>query len=311
MNISITKKCNLNCSYCFAHKENSHISIENFNYFLDFCQKSNIQQLRVIGGEPTQHPKLEKLFGMTSRAKHIKGVHMFTNGIFSPSVRETINQKKDELDLSFLLNVNEPDVVGEDKYKIIENNINYLNKNFRLRLGINIYKKDYDYEHFIKLIKKFDIDKVRVTNAVMKCEKPKNYYLENKEIFFNFINDMHEIGITPGLDCNSIPPCLLSKDELKTATIKCDNYFGQLICRPVIDVLPDLSVIRCFGCENGNNSDDPPNLKDFNSHEMLIQHFEDKEKEFEDFILFEECKNCPTYEKNNIACGCKKYLREK
>ena len=69
-NLEITRICNLQCNYCFAkdslsetHQPGSQklISLKSFENHLDFLDRSNIDQIRLIGGEPTMHPQFDEI----------------------------------------------------------------------------------------------------------------------------------------------------------------------------------------------------------------------------------------------------------
>ena len=66
MNLMVNNYCNLHCPYRFAQEEMHskkvmNITIENYKIFLDFLKKNDMDSVRLIGGEPTLHPDLDKL----------------------------------------------------------------------------------------------------------------------------------------------------------------------------------------------------------------------------------------------------------
>ena len=85
MNLLINNYCNLKCSYCFAQeemhsKEAMNITMENFCKYLDFLKKSNITEVRFIGGEPTLHPELEKLIDKVEVLDKVKKLILLPYG---------------------------------------------------------------------------------------------------------------------------------------------------------------------------------------------------------------------------------------
>lgn len=70
------------------------------------------------------------------------------------------------------------------------------------------------------------------------------------EFYHKLLNE----GILPFYDCNAIPKCIFTPQEYKSLKQKIDalerediNLTSELKnCSPVIDILPDLSIIRCF-----------------------------------------------------------------
>ena len=92
-NISLTSACDLGCSFCFAgggrsSVEPRHISSEDFDVALDFLHDSDIGEARLLGGEPTQHPRFPELVGRAlDRGFRVK---VFTNGLMSDEALNTL-----------------------------------------------------------------------------------------------------------------------------------------------------------------------------------------------------------------------------
>ena len=61
MNIIINNYCNLTCEYCFAkdvmEEQRQQMTLEQFQWALDFLDASNDGNIRIVGGEPTLHPQ--------------------------------------------------------------------------------------------------------------------------------------------------------------------------------------------------------------------------------------------------------------
>ncbi|MCK4269460.1 MAG: radical SAM protein, partial [Methanogenium sp.] len=107
-NLLITSKCNRKCSFCFArqrltsNKENSNISRENIRKVMAFNKASGINQLRLLGGEPSVHPEfIDIVDEALSKKFH---VHVFTNGMFPVHVADHLAGLPDE-SISFLCNI--------------------------------------------------------------------------------------------------------------------------------------------------------------------------------------------------------------
>ena len=68
-NLCITSLCNRSCSrYCFAGlnvmrrpDQAAHMDWTVFCTALDFIQRSTIDSVRILGGEPTLHPQFERM----------------------------------------------------------------------------------------------------------------------------------------------------------------------------------------------------------------------------------------------------------
>ena len=84
MNIMMNNICNLRCSYCFAQNEMTehtpeHISEENFRTFLDFLKENKFPTVRMIGGEPTLHPRIIDFINIVIDYGCFEDILIFTN----------------------------------------------------------------------------------------------------------------------------------------------------------------------------------------------------------------------------------------
>lgn len=87
-NLVVSSACNLQCAYCFAsdylhtaRPDARFISLAAFENRLDFLDRSGIETIRLIGGEPTLHPQFAELLAHAQRrGKHIL---VFTHGLLA------------------------------------------------------------------------------------------------------------------------------------------------------------------------------------------------------------------------------------
>src|SRR5689334_2712580 len=96
-NLEIASICNLNCPFCFAHKymveavrdhKDKFISIRDYQLHLDFLDRSNIDQVRLIGGEPTLHPEFPLLIQLAQERN--KKIAVFSNGLMPPKALQSL-----------------------------------------------------------------------------------------------------------------------------------------------------------------------------------------------------------------------------
>jgi organic radical activating enzyme len=86
-NLVITSVCNLHCDYCFARgslgetEDGAFISIKAFQERLDFLERSDIKDARLIGGEPGLHPCFGELIQMAER--RFQNIVVFSNGVLN------------------------------------------------------------------------------------------------------------------------------------------------------------------------------------------------------------------------------------
>lgn len=88
-NLIISNACSLHCSYCFARdyleaskvQPTPFLSIEAYKERLDFLARSEINEARLIGGEPTLHPQFAELLQYAD--ERFPKIVVFSNGLIS------------------------------------------------------------------------------------------------------------------------------------------------------------------------------------------------------------------------------------
>ncbi len=127
----LTHHCNLNCACCDHFcpiAEEWYLDIDKFENDLKAIQKlfpNKVDQIRLTGGEPTLHPKVEKFFGITRKYFPEAEILLYTNGLLLKSIKD-----------SFWAECN-------------KNNI---------KLSITQYPISMDYEELEKLIHSYNVE---------------------------------------------------------------------------------------------------------------------------------------------------------
>ena len=270
MNIMCNQVCNFTCPYCFANefvgrseeslrKDKSQITLENFQKAVDFAVKSKEDRIGLIGGEPLLHPQFEKLVEIAINTP-VRTVHLFTNGVFLDKYFHLLGSDK----FTILINVNSPEDVGEKQYKKVVENIDYLvNKMHakkKISVGVNIYKEDMNFDFMTSIIKRFGFNRLRlaitVPNTNNKREESAIEYFQRMKVpTFKLFEELYELGCMPSYDCNGMPICITTDEEKKwlrkfwefEEKMGFCNITENHRCHSVIDILPNLDVVRCFG----------------------------------------------------------------
>lgn len=315
-NIAITETCNLHCKYCFANeyvnKQSNNITKENFIKAKDFILSSDEfnGRIGIIGGEPTVHPQFNELLLNLEQDARVKSVTIFTNGIRIDEFLPLCAKDK----FKFLINLNSPDDIGSNAYSKILNNIRLLissGKQNDLTLGLNIYKPDLDFKFYIQALEKFGLQTSRLSITVpngehaVEIERHKKF----KAILYNIIVELMYRGIRFLIDCNKPPVCIFTEEEIDKLEMigACDLRKPHGIdlstckCNPVIDIMPDLTAIRCFGLSGISKV----NISDFKSISELRQYYL---KNFDEKLIAvptkKECKTCELFTRQNCNSGC-------
>lgn len=321
-NLMITKQCNLRCTYCFANEfVNQQGDIMTYNDFLkclDFLSCDPLERIGIIGGEPTLHPDLKQMLIrlIDSPFAH---VCLFTNGILLDRYFNELRNSKFQI----LINLNSPKMTGENNFCRSVDNARIMINNLYMRdqvtFGLNVYSPEMDYEYIIDVLKELKQKKLRISIAVPNLGgdreiDPLDYFEKMKPIVKRIVLNLLEIGVAPWFDCNYIPGCIIDENDKVLAAkyssvIERSNLLKMNpICQPVVDILPDLRAVRCFGMSDYYKI----NLFDFRDISEIRRHFASKLDGLAyQIIPSNKCKDCIDYKSGKCSGGCYAYRSAK
>ena len=314
MNILLNNYCNLQCPYCFQWKvlkqKHQNITIENFKWLLNFLEKSNEHEVRLIGGEPTLHPQFIEILQEQLFDDNIERIHIFTNGTFNERIlKQIINQNKIKK-VSLLLNINDLSIYPNKTLdENLKKNIKLMKLNgVQMTQGINIYDKNQDFSYFFEIVDEFQIKDIRWTITTPThlenfdmIEYFKERYPKQKE----FLKIQIDKRLFPHPDCNNIPNCVWDNEMYQMFSVTLPQNIENRSCNVVLDVQPDMKVIRCFMF-----SEYPIDIKKFkNTNELREFFINNIDKKLEGVFKYNYCKNCYFYKINKHSCGCKQFYK--
>jgi len=111
-NLIITTGCNLNCEYCFARETSRgfkpgkrEMKMSSLDGILKFLKKSGIDELRLLGGEPSLHSQFLSIirYGLENGFN----IRIFSNGLMNEELLSEINSLQNHR-LSFIINIVDP-----------------------------------------------------------------------------------------------------------------------------------------------------------------------------------------------------------
>ena len=320
MNILLNTYCNLKCKYCFAKKIikseelPKQISMDNFEKYLDFCINSKSYTVELIGGEPLIIPNIEEYLYRIYKRGIFKKIIIFSNGTYNKNVNSILDKYNKLIPISLLINVNAKDDIGTELYENLKNNLDYMDENnIDYDLGINLYKKEQNYMDFINLASEHHKRAIRwalaspcdINNLISRKEMFYHHYHNMMDTVLDFLKAAYERNIKTEIDCSAIPLCTLDDLQLRKIATYSPVLLSHHICLPSLDVLPDLSVIRCFAMCN----DMRVPLSDFKSDKDIFRYFIKNIDMSRNNIAMDECQNCDIYSKFRRCCGCLKLSR--
>ena len=336
-NIMVNEACNLRCPYCFAeefvNKSTKEMTIEDFRKALAFVlSDEDERQVGIIGGEPLLYSHIDEAMRIAINDSRTEYVMIYTNAVdldrLAPDILE--NPK-----FRMLVNCNSPEDMGEAAFeKMCRNLLSFAydhNGTRRFRLSVNLYKPDFDYSYVIPLVQEIDFDVVRLSVSVpqkgdLKGKTPLEYFHDMKLVAMRFVCDMVRLSVITGFDCNFLPACVLSEDERESMLPAKDVFYDALKkmysdmfwdraiiceihnCSPVIDILPDLKAIRCFGLSEYTKQD----IRNFRSLTHLAEYYiHNVDRPACALTSSPECEDCNSSINGDCSGGCLLFKADK
>jgi hypothetical protein len=304
-NLLITTVCNRDCPYCFARgkirSENAtrFISLEDVDRVVGFLEKSGVNTISLLGGEPTLHPSFCEIFDRIRN--HGFSVDLFTNGLMGDKAIACL-AAADPDRLIVTVNVNHPESTPRHELQQVRGVLEKLGK--KAMVGFNIAAPDVDMGFLVELIRTTGITRcVRLGlahpiaggngNAAMS---PRGSLAVGSRIV-EFARECDEQNISIAFDCGFLF-CMFSDEEMGRLVRYRSNM--EFSCRPAIDIGPDLDVWRCFPLYRRYRK----KLTDFNSFKDVEKHFDSKLLWLSAHGCLPGCRGCRYLLRGQCSGGC-------
>lgn len=307
MNLVITKACNRKCPYCFAKSEvelgqsvaQQNISIENVKRFLSFLKKSHMGGLKLLGGEPTLHPKYTEIVDLG--IKDDIHVTTFTNGLWPQKVIDYYKASKYER-FSFVFNVNEQKLRSKDEYKRLSKSLKAVAP--KSALGFNIFEEDFDLTFLCDIIDEFKLQprvRIGMASPIVGCD---NHSISTKALpnfakrlveQLRYLDSRNVIAV---FDCG-FTFCMFDEEDVKDIVYStAHGLFSK--CTFIGDVDYKLNVWPCFPLSNIPHV----NLNDFKNYHELHNFYDEKLRGIRRIGSKDECLTCRFMKRNQCCGGC-------
>lgn len=255
-NLAIAGVCNLKCPYCFAKgflqetkagSAPTFISLPAFEERLDFLERSGIEQVRLIGGEPTLHPQFPELLHRVRQRK--KSLLVFSHGLIpEPALRAL--EAFPPAECTVLINMNAANTDrGLSATAQSRRHTTVRRLGPRALLGFNIYTTRFHLDELLALIKEADCHKaIRLGLAHTTlagdnaCLHPKHYPIVGQRLA-QFARIAAATGVVLEFDCGFVR-CMFAPADLESL-----HRFNADLgwhCNPILDVDLNGQVIHCF-----------------------------------------------------------------
>ncbi|NOU18117.1 MAG: radical SAM protein [Bacteroidales bacterium] len=318
-NIILTNNCNIKCPFCFATENNYGITKntkEEFN-IIDIWKLTPFlkdKTLKLCGGEPTLNKNIIPI--IEGALINGNSVILMTNGLWPQSFKEYIGNLSDfdASKISFLFNILEDKYYTREQLENLNHVFNIINP-VNSTFGITIYKKDFEYDYLLNYAEKYSVKSIRVSIAAPNITIGE-YELENS--YWQIANQLNDFLIAASnrnikvyKDCNYIPPCFFSKEQLINIKFQLKGNWSFSCVSAPVDINANGEAWRCYGLFSVLRT----KIGDFSTEEALKKYFNRRMRLLSiNLYAYSECKECPYWQKSCLG-GCyairiKKVLKE-
>jgi radical SAM protein with 4Fe4S-binding SPASM domain len=304
-NLTVSAVCNQHCPYCFTsdHLGDSRVSrsfleVRDFDARLDFLDRSGIDQVRLLGGEPTLHPEFPRLI-KHAQARD-KKIVVFTNGLM-PEEPLACLEELSAKECNVLVNVNEPAEAGEETIKRQRTTIRRLGE--RALLGFNIYRTDFQPDFLLSLVAETGCRPAVRLGLAHPCLSGDNRYVHPNQYvaigrkIVRFARVAARAGVTVEFDCGFVR-CMFSDEDLKTLEALGADVGWR--CNPILDVGIDGRVVHCYPLSRLGSLPLTPET----DAPALRKAFESITRPYRQAGVFQECSTCPFKQSGVCQGGC-------
>jgi len=304
-NLAISSVCNLKCDYCFTtdHFNGSaaipaFMAISDFELCLDFLDRSGVDQVRLLGGEPTLHPQFVELIELARRRN--KSILVFTNGLMSEEVLSCL-EKLPATECNVLVNASSlPD---GSRVAAARQRTTIQRLGERVTVGLNIDRSDFQPEFLLRLIIEARCQPAIRLGIAQPCLSGRNQYIHPKQYCFvgariaRFAHLAAKDGVRLEFDCGFVR-CMFSDTDLQVLVDSGADVGWR--CNPILDVDTACQVIHCYPLARLGSLPLTPEL----DATSLRSAFAARTRPYRQAGIFPQCSTCPFKTSGECTGGC-------
>ncbi len=274
------------------------MSLENIHKVMDFLDKTDDDQLRLLGGEPTLHPEFIRI--VQEGIERNFYVHIFSNCMMPNRVVDFLKTVPDNK-LSILANVSPQESDTPEQKKRVERTLEQLGK--KITVGITVTAPEFEYQFLFDLINKYNLRRrirVGIAQPIVGISNeflPPSKYRETGKALVKMALDSYERDMLIGFDCG-LTQCMFSEMEIGILAKKSEGF--SMVCDPIIDIGPELDVWHCFPlCEVLNTK-----LDMFRTRNHIAKFYNSRLMPYKTFGCMPECRSCVHLHQGTCTGGC-------
>lgn len=304
-NISLTQRCNRSCSYCFAQDVmrvtdpgGAFMSLGDFSHALEFAQRSGVEEVKLLGGEPTIHPAFAEMVEMA----HELGLRVLVlSGGLVPERALAHLERAARDRVCMMMNVIPPDAFTPRERERQAAVMARLRS--KVVLGLNIDSPSTPLDFLLDFVSRYDLQRalrLGLTHPIVGAEsaylRAQDYPAVGRRVA-DFFWRAKDASIRIDFDCGWVP-CMFPEGFMERAGLTPDEI--GLRCNPIIDVLPGRRAIACYPLA----SIAVEQLTDEVDGHVLSQRFVDRLTPYRPLKLYKHCDTCAWYQRGTCTGGC-------
>lgn len=306
-NLIVSAVCPMRCSFCFAGEQaatttgrpSPFLSLAEFDRRLAFLDRSGIGEVRLIGGEPTLHPRFTEL---VARARG-RRIVVFTNGLIPERALACLGSLP-ENECTVLVNMNAtrrphgPSVAETRRRSAAVHRLGA-----RAKLGFTVFRVDFDLDPLFELAAGSGAQRGIRLGLAQPILTGGNDYLHPKQYpavgrrIVDFAERGARAGLSLELDCGFVR-CMFSDEDTEILS-QAGSDLGWR-CGPVLDVGLDGTVSHCFPLA-GRADIRPAGDPDASELRSLL---EAKTRPYRLAGIYRQCSWCALKQRGECTGGC-------
>lgn len=300
-NLIISNVCSASCEFCFASsflrkKEDTEqfMTMEMFASYLGLLNRSGIEEVRLLGGEPTLHPNFAD-FVRIGREQG-KRITVFSNGLFPDSALEALlGCSADECAVIINMNARIKRTQEERKEYVLRQ------LGSRAIAGITVDSPVFSLDPLIQKIQRYGMkDIIRMGIALPVYGKrnqslhPKQYPAVAKAIVCESYKSA-AAGIRIEPDCGFVR-CMFSDIEFRV--LNRNGFSFGSYCSPILDCCTNGEILHCFALSDSFSV----SLRDELATDAIREDLTCQSSAWRSCGIYPECEHC-SFRQNEECCG--------
>jgi radical SAM protein with 4Fe4S-binding SPASM domain len=303
---NVTLRCNMYniCDYCYVKEQENKVpldfDISDFSKILDWFVMLNVDEIILLGGEPTFHPLFDELLDII-KSKKISA-RLFTNGTFHNNIADLVTSNEYVKTVFFHYEDNYLKTSDNIRERFLGNLEQVSKFNKKIWLRWNIDNPDVDNSELISLAKKYSASigysfSMPTSNANQLLIAKAYSYAES---LVRLIKSAAENGIEIE-PARAMPLCAFNACQLEYLKNK-GNLQGSCIAINDLTVNSDLSIQLCSITHTIRTT----KVTGLDDLKKKIEYLKEQELKIKSKPAIPECKECKFFG-NDCQGGCYAY----